>query len=74
MVHSDMKKLEDFVRDTLGFDEVRVHRDEDYNQKKLYDNMTSELDNLIKNVPYIGETNQHHVIFIAYFGHGGKNL
>ena len=74
MVHSDIEKFEEFLRNTLGFDEVRVHKDEDHNQKTLYDKITSDLENLIKNIPFIGETNQHNVIFIAYFGHGGKNL
>jgi Mn-dependent DtxR family transcriptional regulator len=74
MVHSDINKLEEFLSNTLGFDEVRVHYDEDHNQKTLYDKITSDLDNLIKNVPFIGDNNQHNVIFIAYFGHGGKYL
>lgn len=71
-VHSDMKKLEDFLDLTLKFDECKSYKDTQKNGPTLFDTINHELTNLLMTVSDVGEGNQHQVIVIAFFGHGGK--
>jgi len=87
LVHSDIDKLHSFLEDYLKFDECKIFKDKtdkknseeskDLNDSKHngathYQSIIDELTRLLTLTSDIGEGNQHQVIVIAFFGHGGK--
>jgi hypothetical protein len=67
-----MAKLETFIDETLEFTKCKSFKDTLKNEDNLYEIIIEELKMLLHGVSDAGEGNQHHVIVIAFFGHGGK--
>ena len=58
MVYSDMDILYNILSNDLGFDEVRVFKDNDYGMTSLYDTIDKELTTLFNQVPVTGYFDQ----------------
>ena len=67
-----MDKLETFLDEDLKFDQCKSFKDTLQNSATLYDTINKELEYLLNAVSTVGDGNQHQVIVIAFFGHGGK--
>lgn len=76
LVHKDMDELYKFLDSTLEFEQCKILKDKkdlnNNNDSTHYPAIIKELEELLTETPRIGEEGQHHVIIIAFFGHGGK--
>ena len=74
MIYSDMENLRKILKDELGFDEVKILRDDDKSYDQ-YDTIVEYLNKIYDYAKMKQRANKdcHIVVFIAFFCHGGKS-